>query len=368
MATQTKNEPLRKDLVRKKILSMISELNLKPGDRLMSEKKLAKLFGVNHLTLRGAYAELAEQGILDRRHGSGTYIKSTGTGEDENRLFYHNTAQAVIIAMRDDPHFYSSLRNDIILELEKSGMVPIVIGSERKLNNENMSKLLKFHSMGIKSLIIDQSPSLDNQYNIQFLRSHGCDFEQVVRILGNQPLSDLPGKMISGDYSEAYNNAISYLKELGHSKIGFFCGTLTEDNKAWSANRRYVELYSQAMLNNFLTDGMKICTSSSVDTMRQASKELIEAGCSAIFCDIDYRALIVLETAAEMGMKVPRDLSVIGFYDTPWAKHYNMTTFRFRNKEIAKSVVHYLDHSDSTKTVLNKIDLIERNTTGRFEG
>lgn len=45
-----------------------------PGDKLPSESTLAARFGVNRLTLRHAVAELAREGLVVARQGSGTYV------------------------------------------------------------------------------------------------------------------------------------------------------------------------------------------------------------------------------------------------------------------------------------------------------
>ncbi|WP_122645310.1 GntR family transcriptional regulator [Enterococcus mediterraneensis] len=44
------------------------------GDRLPSERELAIQFGVSRMTLRQAIQTLADEGILDRKIGSGTYV------------------------------------------------------------------------------------------------------------------------------------------------------------------------------------------------------------------------------------------------------------------------------------------------------
>lgn len=56
------------------------------GDRLPSERELAVTFGVSRMTLRQAIQTLADEGILERKIGSGTYVarkkvqeKMTGT-------------------------------------------------------------------------------------------------------------------------------------------------------------------------------------------------------------------------------------------------------------------------------------------------
>ncbi|MFP4027840.1 MAG: GntR family transcriptional regulator [Candidatus Brocadiia bacterium] len=46
----------------------------KPGDRLDSESKLAERFAVSTVTLREAMLQLSQEGLIERRHGSGTYV------------------------------------------------------------------------------------------------------------------------------------------------------------------------------------------------------------------------------------------------------------------------------------------------------
>lgn len=46
------------------------------GDRLPSEPALAKELGVSRVSVRGALAQLEAEGLLTRRHGSGTYVNS----------------------------------------------------------------------------------------------------------------------------------------------------------------------------------------------------------------------------------------------------------------------------------------------------
>lgn len=48
----------------------------KVGDRLPSERDLAESFSVSRMTLRQAISLLVEEGVLERRVGSGTYVAS----------------------------------------------------------------------------------------------------------------------------------------------------------------------------------------------------------------------------------------------------------------------------------------------------
>src|SRR6266851_2988519 len=53
---------------------MITNGALKVGDRLPANRELAKTLGVNRNTITTAYAELAADGLITSRVGSGTYI------------------------------------------------------------------------------------------------------------------------------------------------------------------------------------------------------------------------------------------------------------------------------------------------------
>jgi GntR family transcriptional regulator len=50
---------------------------LAPGDRLPSVRQLAKELLVNQNTILRVYERLTAEGLLERRHGDGTYLSST---------------------------------------------------------------------------------------------------------------------------------------------------------------------------------------------------------------------------------------------------------------------------------------------------
>ncbi len=56
------------------IRERIDSAELKPGDVVDSEKELARIHGVSPMTARHALAGLAHEGIVDRRHGAGTFV------------------------------------------------------------------------------------------------------------------------------------------------------------------------------------------------------------------------------------------------------------------------------------------------------
>ena len=72
------------------IKANIENETYKIGDRLPSERELAKQFGVSRMTLRQAIQTLADEGILERKNRIRNLCGSSeSTGENErNHEFY----------------------------------------------------------------------------------------------------------------------------------------------------------------------------------------------------------------------------------------------------------------------------------------
>ena len=56
------------------IISMIASGRYWPGDRLPAERQLAERLSLSRPTLREALGTLAKAGVLDQRHGAGTFV------------------------------------------------------------------------------------------------------------------------------------------------------------------------------------------------------------------------------------------------------------------------------------------------------
>jgi GntR family transcriptional regulator len=58
-----------------RVLAYLSQSALAPGDQLPSEAELSRQLGISRGTLREEYAKLAIEGVIERRHGVGTFLK-----------------------------------------------------------------------------------------------------------------------------------------------------------------------------------------------------------------------------------------------------------------------------------------------------
>jgi GntR family transcriptional regulator len=62
--------------IKTQLLEAIERGQLKPGDRVPSERELTERYGVSRMTVRQALVELESQGYLHRVQGSGTFVNT----------------------------------------------------------------------------------------------------------------------------------------------------------------------------------------------------------------------------------------------------------------------------------------------------
>ncbi len=78
-------EPLPHRLA-KVLREAITTGKLQPGEQLPAENELAKRLGVSRTTLRAAVELLLSQGLLERRHGVGTFVSTTPIPSLQNNI------------------------------------------------------------------------------------------------------------------------------------------------------------------------------------------------------------------------------------------------------------------------------------------
>jgi GntR family transcriptional regulator, transcriptional repressor for pyruvate dehydrogenase complex len=75
------------DQVIERMRTLVADGTYRIGDRLPSEPELCALFGVGRSTIREAMRVLANRGLVDVRHGEGTFVASNAAQESlEERL------------------------------------------------------------------------------------------------------------------------------------------------------------------------------------------------------------------------------------------------------------------------------------------
>lgn len=129
--------------------------------------------------------------------------------------------------------------------------------------------------------------------------------------------SDQPGPgiaMTMGDMQSA-REACRYLLELGHQRIGLISGPSDYQLSVWR-----VEGWREAMTAAGVADeSLCVAGDFSYASGVAATRRLLQCArpATAIIASNDQMALAALDTAKELGLRVPADLSLISFDNSP---------------------------------------------------
>ncbi|UEL30110.1 LacI family DNA-binding transcriptional regulator [Pseudarthrobacter sp. L1SW] len=138
---------------------------------------------------------------------------------------------------------------------------------------------------------------------------------------------DLP--TVESDSFGGARNATSYLIDLGHRRIGFVSGR-SDLRSAAAREAGYRRGLDEAGIR--FNPALVGVGNYDQDWAREAAQRLLSKPDrpTAVFAANDLSAIIVIEVARELGLEVPRDLSVVGFDDIPEASQYAvpLTTVR----------------------------------------
>jgi len=119
--------------------------------------------------------------------------------------------------------------------------------------------------------------------------------------------------------------AMEYLLGLGHKRIGYISGRaeLESSNRRLMGYRASLEKAGLAVDEKLIASG-DYTTETGVSGTRQLLA--LENPPTAIFASNDQMAMGVFQVAQELGMRIPDDLSVIGFDNITESKYMGLTT------------------------------------------
>ena len=174
--------------------------------------------------------------------------------------------------------------------------------------------------------------------------------------------------IVPGELTGAFS-ATQYLIQKGHRSIGFING------EAWmDAAVDRLKGYRQALTTADIAFDPALCRNGDWLPLRgyQLALELLQSRHppSAIFCANDLMAVGALEAAGELGLKVPEDLSIMGYDDQELARytHPPLSTLVLPNYEMGRRATDLLIdlavHNKAIRPMTIKIDgpLIERSS------
>lgn len=142
------------------------------------------------------------------------------------------------------------------------------------------------------------------------------------------------------DYGQGMRQAVQHLVALGHRQIGFLSGPLNEHSallrrQAFLASMRESGCDAR---EDFILEGNHQLEGG----MRGMSTLLsLPSPPTAVLCSNDMTAIGALRTLQQRGLRVPHDMSLVGFDDIHLAEFVNppLTTVRMSQTEIAEAAI-----------------------------
>lgn len=171
---------------------------------------------------------------------------------------------------------------------------------------------------------------------------------------------------VGTDNDEGMHMAVSRLKELGHTMIGY----LSSDLESFVYQDRYNAFFRAMRANGLeVSDEMTGYAFHMSKCLERHFPRLRSLGCTAVICSHDLLAHMLLIHCGEVGIRVPEELSVVGFDDIPLCRYTSppLTTVRQDRTQLGKcafQALHGQMGQTPISTLLLHAELIERGSTG----
>jgi LacI family transcriptional regulator len=190
-------------------------------------------------------------------------------------------------------------------------------------------------------------------------------------LIGSLPGSNLPYVQI--DNRKWAKKATQHLIDLGHRKIALITNAPLSYSSAQARLAGYRDALQSANLdiNNELIEYGDFSPGSGFEAMQNILKKTTDL--SAVFVASDNVALGVKSALSQAGLRIPQDISMVGFDDLPWAAYSSppLTTVRLPALELAASasqlLLDLIKSDDVKKTEINlDMEIIIRKSCRQF--
>ncbi|SMQ84636.1 transcriptional regulator, GntR family [Bacillus sp. OV166] len=320
------------------IINQIQQGLLKQGDRVPSEKDLAEEFNVSRITSKKALDILAQNKIIERIRGKGSFVAELQSEKMEmsthsSRLNFTDSKLVGLII----PDFDDAFGLNIVKTIEEKCLqnnCNLIIRRTGGQIKEEENAIKNLVNNGVDGLII--FPVHGEHYNVELIKLVLTDFPLV---LIDRYLKGIPASSVCTDNRSASEMLTNYLFSLGHKDVAFLSpspnGTSTIEERVRGFNQAYskqgIKLNPDFLLTNLNCSlPQKFYSDKSSDLMNtdyQTIKRFIHENhdiTAFIVCEYTL-ALLLNKVINDLGKKVPEDYSLVCF-DYP-ENHLDQATF-----------------------------------------
>ena len=283
----------------------ISQNELKDGDLLPSESSVADRFNFSRDTVRRALDHLEKKGVVCRQRGKGTFYKNPEMVVKDRKI-------AVITTYLSNYIFPKIISG--IEEVVSSKHYTLTLANTDNDSDRERKNLKKIIDNNVDGLIIEPTKSAINNKNFDLYQE--IENQEIPFVMLNAYYRELnPSYAIVNDYKGAYR-ATQYLLQLGHTDIA---GIFKEDDFQGVLRRKGFEKalkdydinLDNVDIGTYITSQIESYPYHYIDKLLSKDKKP-----TAVFCYNDRIAVTVINAIMDNHLKVPDDISVVGFDDS----------------------------------------------------
>ena len=348
------------DELRKEILSG----RYQPGHKLPSEADLVKLFGTSRITVGRAVRDLQDQGLVERRAGSGTYVRGRAKGGFTFGLLIPALGQTEIF------------------EPICQGMADSVEGGEHALlwcnvNAVDETKTRQEHALQLCEQYIKrkisgvffapfESLSPDDPTNTRIVEA--LDKARIPVVLLDRDFAPYPKRsphdLVGIDNRRTGFLATEHLFQLGHRRVAF----VSYPRTAATVQER-IAGYREAHFNHNIPLDPELVHRLETEDVENVRQFLEKHRPEAFVCANDRTAGRLMQSLIALGLRIPADVSIVGIDDIHYASllPVPLTTIRQPCREIGMAAMSAMLErvrrpAMPTRDILLECTLVERDS------
>ncbi|PGY09085.1 GntR family transcriptional regulator [Bacillus sp. AFS031507] len=243
-----KNEPLYQQ-IKNKIKEQILSGRLRVGDRVPSEKELTEEFHVSQITTKNALSGLAEEGIVERIKGKGTFVCESNLTTSIRQPNKPTELIGLIL-----PSMKTRIELEFVNFIEKyvsKNGHNLIIKITRESQFEEADAIEMFKKMKVKGMII--FPTEKDNYNEAVLR---LTLDKFPLVLIDRYMENILTYSVTSENEVGTLEAISFLLNKGHKNIGLVSPIITNtvtDERARGFENAFLKRRTTINKNLWLT-------------------------------------------------------------------------------------------------------------------
>ncbi len=325
--------------VTNRLQEMIEAGDFAGNGRLPSGRELAQLMGVTQMTINRGLEDLVNRGILERRVGAGTFLRNSGHVAKSAERGAARLRIGILCHYQLNRAWYSQRVADAI-ERYFAGK-PVTLSSFVRDGQEYLDTVQEYRL----DAVIVISPWREHETGLLELAGAKVPFV----VIGCR-FPSLAGYCFSNDDFGMASEAVKYLNGLGHRQIGLVMSPICCPSTVERAEGYFAGMCRQGLpVNPAWIPGGMFNTRIFSDAEESALiLELLRSdNCPTALITMFYSSTLnVYRAAGQAGLKIGRDLSVLGFDDPESAEHLNpaLTAFKQSLEEIVVAALGALEN------------------------